>query len=152
MSDSEPKDWFAAKPTVAATPTPAVSEPAPAIPQRAPSHSKKAHVALSRERSFKRSMSPPPLEISQPTLTTQTSFYDQATAGPMTKSIDSHPFINELAKVNEVAEGFGSTGMVLDEEEQEMLNKGLQKFSVRDYIHEISGGIYEDQLGLNPWI
>jgi len=65
---------------------------------------------------------------------------------------DIHPFTKELAKVNEVAEEFGSMTMVLDEEEQEMMSKGLQKFSVSDYIQEISGGVFEDQLGLNPWI
>lgn len=164
ISDNESADFFVSKPVVASTPTPAISGPAPAIPQRAPSHSKKAHVALSRQRSFNRSMSPPPSDLTYPSLKPQTSFYDQATcSAPATvrdtltiftspRSSEPHPFTHELAKVHEVAEEFGSPGLVLDEEEQEMINKGLYKFTVNDYIHAISGGIFEDQLGLNPWI
>jgi len=101
-------------------------------------------------------MSPPPSDIT--TSTTKTSFLEPTTARDTmamfgsANASDVHPFTKELAKVNEVAEGFGSTGLVLDEEEQEMLNKGLCKFSVTDYIQEISGGVFEDQLGLNPWI
>jgi len=157
FSDTDSKDFFSIK--SAASPSPAFSEPlsAPAIPQRAPSHSKKAHVALSRQRSFHRSMSPPPSDITTSSIK-NTSFYEPtgtrdsiAMFSPSIAS-DIHPFTKELAKVNEVAEEFGSMTMVLDEEEQEMMSKGLQKFSVSDYIQEISGGVFEDQLGLNPWI
>lgn len=55
-----------------------------------------------------------------------------------------------------MAEEFGGpNAMVLDEEEQEMLSKGLQKFSVDDYLHEVMGmygGVFEDQVTLNPWM
>lgn len=70
-------------------------------------------------------------------------------------SVESaHPFGNELAKVNEVAEGFGGISSVLDEEEEFLLSKGLCKFGVEDYINEIQGlygGIYEDRL-TDAWI
>ena len=70
-------------------------------------------------------------------------------------SAENHPFGRELAKVDEVAETFGSAGMLIDDEEQEMQAKGLRKFTVSDYLAEITGltgGIYEDQIGLNPWM
>lgn len=68
-----------------------------------------------------------------------------------------HPFGKELAKVNEVAAEFGATSAILDEEEQEILSKGLHKFSVDDYINEIVGlygGVYDGKLGpmANPWM
>lgn len=70
-------------------------------------------------------------------------------------SADKHPFGRELAKVDEVAETFGGADMVLDDEESEMQAKGLRKFTVSDYLAEITGqtgGIYDDQIGLNPWL
>jgi len=70
-------------------------------------------------------------------------------------SAEKHPFGRELAKVDEIAETFGGAGMVLDDEEQEMQAKGLRKFTVSDYLAEITGqtgGIYEDHIGLNPWM
>jgi hypothetical protein len=68
-----------------------------------------------------------------------------------------HPFGKELAQVNEVAEEFGATARLLDEEEQEILSKGLHKFGVEDYLDEIAGlygGIFDDKLGpmSKPWI
>lgn len=116
------------------------SQPVPAIPARAPSHSKKAHVEMSRELSVKRCMSPPPNDISEVS----------RLASP--EKDTSHPFGRELAKVAEVAEGFG-VGLV--DEEQEMMDKGLRKFSVEDYLAEITGqtgGVYEDKILLNPWL
>lgn len=69
----------------------------------------------------------------------------------------NHPFGNELAQVNEVAEEFGGVSALLDEEEQEMRMKGLMKFKADDYVNEILGlwgGTLEDRLtGLaSPWI
>jgi len=68
----------------------------------------------------------------------------------------SHPFGRELAQVNETAEEFGATARMLDEEEQEIMSKGLCKFGVEDYLDEIAGlygGIFEDKLGsmAKPW-
>lgn len=121
----------------------------PAIPQRAPSHSKKAHVELSRKKSIQR-MSPPPTNIaSKPARTSNDHF---------SSTVDSsHPFGKELAQVNELAEGFGATARLLDEEEADLTKQGLCKFGVEDYIDEIAGlygGVFEGQLGglAKPWV
>ncbi|OAL33773.1 hypothetical protein AYO20_06949 [Fonsecaea nubica] len=127
---------------------PAIASPTfdvPVVPQRSPTHSKEAHVELSRKRSIQR-MSPPPVNISQPT-----------TRGASDSSETRHPFGRELAQVNEVAEEFGATARLLDEEEQEILGKGLCKFGVEEYLDEIAGlygGIFEDKLGsvAKPWL
>lgn len=71
--------------------------------------------------------------------------------------LSPHPFGKELAQVNEVAEEFGATERLLEEEEQEILNKGLHKFGVEDYLDEIAGlygGIFDGKLGplSKPWI
>ena len=139
--DDEPRNFFATP--KAKAPTVSIedlditpSRDVPSIPTRAPSHSKKAHVELSRKRSMQR-MSPPPNQITRPT---------SRQADP---SAD-HPFSQELAQVNEVAEEFGVSPSVLDEEEQEMLRMGLKKFGAQDYLDEIAdlwGGVFEDQLG-----
>jgi len=115
----------------------------PIIPQRALSHSKKAHVELSRKRSIQR-MSPPPNSIAKP-------------AARSNLDDTFHPFGNELAQVNEVAEEFGVATKLMVEEEREILSKGLHKFGVNDYLDEIAGlygGIFEDKLGplSKPWI
>jgi len=132
---------------------PAVASPpalnTPAIPNRAPSHSKKAHVELSRKRSIQR-LSPPPMSITKPSVRSSADFFGASTD-------PNHPFGKELAQVNEIAEEFGATARLLDEEEQEIMSKGLCKFGVEDYLDEIAGlygGIFEGQLGTlaKPWI
>lgn len=151
---NEIKDFFSSKPAIASTASPPASEPVPALPKRAPSHSKKAHVELSLEMSVKRSMSPPPTDIARSEATTRDKV-GMFSSPKASLSENTHPFGREIAKVDKVAEGFGGAGMVLDEEEQEMLSKGLRKFTVEDYIAEITGftgGIYEDKIMLNPWL
>lgn len=159
--NNDVKDFFSSRSIVASVTSTPASEPTPAVPKRAPSHSKRAHIEVSRQRSFNRSMSPPPTDISKstngPGVRDSVAMFGSPKSG---SSERSHPFGRELAKVHEVAEGFGAAGMVLDEEEQEMLSKGLQKFTVADYlaeltgmhIHGFSGGVYEDQVTLNPFI
>ena len=92
-------------------------------------------------------MSPPPTAIGEAPLR---SPVDRSLASP-------HPFGKELAQVNEVAEEFGATARLLDEEEHEILSKGLRKFGVEEYLDEIAGlygGIFDDKLGplSKPWI
>lgn len=128
---------------VVSPPTPDI----PAVPQRAPSHSKSAHVELSRKRSVQR-MSPPPSTIPDKPRTSAEFFG---------ASEEAHPFGKELAKVNEVAEEFGAASTVIDEEERELLSKGFHKFTVEDYINEIAGlygGVLDNKLGPvgNPWV
>jgi len=52
---------------------------------------------------------------------------------------EPHPFGNELAQVTELAEEYGMQGhmQVIDEEEQELLSRGLLKFGAEDYMNEI---------------
>lgn len=148
----EAKSFFDLKqPT---TPVPALaSNPTldiPAIPKRAPSHSKKAHVELSQKRSTQR-LSPPPTTIAAKPAVRNSADMFNGTAD------FNHPFGRELAQVNEIAEEFGATARLLDEEEQEIMSKGLCKFGVEDYLDEIAGlygGIFEDKLGsmAKPWI
>jgi hypothetical protein len=117
---------------------------APSLPKRALSHTKKSHQDLARQRSISR-MTPPPSSLSNTTVTARSSQdYFQPRSDP-----SSHPFSRELDKVNEVAEDFGAS-RVLDDDEQVLLRKGLKKFSVEDYLSEIEelyGGVFEDQLG-----
>lgn len=68
---------------------------------------------------------------------------------------NSHPFGKELEQVNEVAEDFGVSDSVLDEEEQLLRRKGLKKFAAGDYMLEIEGlygGVFEDRLTQTAWI
>lgn len=123
---------------------------APEVPQRAPSHSKKAHVELSRRLSKKR-LTPPPIALDGPAILASST----GVFGPPSEA--DHPFGKELAQVNEVAEEFGITSSLLHDEEQDLINRGLCKFRVEDYISEIAGlygGVFEDQLGplAKPWI
>ncbi|RMZ80249.1 hypothetical protein DV738_g2752, partial [Chaetothyriales sp. CBS 135597] len=118
----------------------------PAVPMRSPSHSKQAHVEMSRNKSVLR-RTPPPESIDNLVVRNSTEMF-----GPTSQD---HPFGRELAKVNEVAEDFGAIAAILEEEEQELATKGLYKFSVDDYINEIMdlyhGGVFEDNLA-NPWL
>lgn len=146
-SDNEARDFFGATPKRLATAVTIETDGSPLadvppLPKRALSHSKKAHVELSRKRSMQR-MSPPPITLSRP-------------ASRQEPDAD-HPFSNELAQVDEVAEEFGIASSILDEEEREMLSRGLKKFEAQDYMDEIAelwGGVFEDQLGpmAKPWI
>lgn len=121
-----------------------VEAPPPSVPKRALSHTKKSHQELARQRSISR-MTPPPSSLSNPATTIRRS---QDFLQPPPEH-STHPFSRELDKVNEVAEDFGAS-RVLDEEEEILLRKGLKKFSVEEYLSEIEdlyGGLFEDQLG-----
>jgi hypothetical protein len=146
---NDAKSFFDLKqstPLLPAIASPGFSIETPVIPQRAPSHSKQAHVDLSRKRSIQR-LSPPPTNLNKP-----------AHREAIEPSISSpHPFGKELAQVNEVAEEFGATASIIDEEEREILSKGLHKFGVEEYLDEIAGlygGVFDDKLGpmSKPWV
>jgi len=51
----------------------------------------------------------------------------------------SHPFGNELAQVSELAEEFGGHVHIVDEEERELMSRGLLKFGADEYMSEIQG-------------
>jgi len=59
--------------------------------------------------------------------------------------METHPFGNELAQVTELAEEYGVQGQmeVIDEEEQELLSRGLLKFGADEYMSEIMG-LFDD--------
>jgi len=61
---------------------------------------------------------------------------------PNPEIVDQHPFGNELAQVSELAEEFGLSKerlTVVDEEEQELVSRGLYKFRAEDYMSELQG-------------
>lgn len=60
---------------------------------------------------------------------------------PTLGSESQHPFGPELAKVTELAEELGVKDKLqgIDDEEEQLLAKGLCKFSAEDYLNEIHG-------------
>jgi hypothetical protein len=115
-------------------------EAAPKIPQRSPSHTKKNAEILARKRSISRASS------KKNSVSTVRSSINMFTAQAHVESTpeepEQHPFGNELAKVSEIAEDFGiskETLAVVDEEEQELVSRGLFKFRAEDYMCEIQG-------------
>lgn len=65
----------------------------------------------------------------------------QQVPAPAESISEPHPFGDELAKVSEIAEEFGikEKMQVIDEEEQELISRGLFKFCAEDYMKEIHG-------------
>ncbi|KAG0157131.1 hypothetical protein PDIDSM_4315 [Penicillium digitatum] len=113
---------------------------APLVPKRALSHTKRSHQELVHKRSISR-MSPPPLNTARSTPTIRAS-EDLFQAEP-------HPFSKELEQVNEVVEEFAGLNMI-DDEERILYAKGLQKFTVEEYlveVEELYGSIFEDTHG-----
>lgn len=104
---------------------------APVIPKRAASHSKKAHVQVSRQRSVARKNSPPSTatDMTRDTL----DFFNPHTTA-------AHPFGEMLEQLNEVAEEFGSVvrDAEADADRAFMDFHGLGQFSASDYMMEIS--------------
>ena len=106
-------------------------ESSPRIPQRAVSHTKKTHQAIAaRKRSESNTIQPPNAIHNQSPL--RETFSTQPDSG--------HPFGAELTQVNEVAEKFNATNVIiLDEEEQYLQSHGLCKFGAEEYVDEIQG-------------
>ena len=106
----------------------------PAIPQRALSHTKKSHQDSARIRRSASKTTLPPNAIHN-TSTTRSSV-DMFNNQPE----PDHPFGAELTKVNELAEEIGARNvLILDEEEQFLMDRGLCKFGAEDYVDEIQG-------------
>lgn len=127
------------------------SEDIPKIPQRALSHTKKSHEILSAKRSVRHA--PTSSYASSTPRKTSVSSVSRASIdmfSPNTDAFDSNPFGNELAQVRELAEEYGVQDkmMIIDEEEQELLSRGLCKFSAEDYMSEIYG-LYSDMIGIS---
>ncbi|KAJ8059148.1 hypothetical protein OCU04_012123 [Sclerotinia nivalis] len=114
----------------------AFRDEAPGIPQRAPSHTKKNHEIISRKNSVARMSSPKSTTTVRSTMHMFSVNVEEAAAA------EPHPFGNELAQVTEIAEEYGITKetlAVVDEEEQELISRGLFKFRAEDYMSEIQG-------------
>ncbi|KAI9806888.1 MAG: hypothetical protein M1833_002546 [Piccolia ochrophora] len=119
------------------------SSEAPCIPQRVPSHTAASHKALAHKRSLQR-MSPPNMI---PNVAPATETVSQQQQQLLSQS--PHPFGRELEQVDEIAEEYGVTESLLDEEERILRRKGLFKFGVDDYMSEIQslfGGVFEDNF------
>jgi len=105
----------------------------PTIPQRALSHTKKSHQASAIKRSSSKTTMPPNAIHNIPTTRSSVDMFSN-------KPEPDHPFGAELAKVNELAEEIGARNvLILDDEEQFLVERGLCKFVAEDYVDEIQG-------------
>ena len=121
----------------------ASDDEAPTIPTRALSHTKKSAEHMARKRSISSRISPKNSisRISSPkhsiSLSTARSSINMFSPNP---DIAEHPFGNELAQVSELVEEYGKSNEklpVVDEEEQELVTRGLFKFRAEDYMSEL---------------
>ncbi|KAI4152196.1 MAG: hypothetical protein LQ341_000760 [Variospora aurantia] len=124
----------------------------PAIPSRAKSHTKITHQASALRRSNSTKTIHPSAAIHSPVLPARSSI-DMFTSNPE----PDHPFGAELAQVQELAEEIGvNEAMMLDEEEQFLIDNGLYKFTVDDYLSELEyyfGAFASPDSGFNTaWI
>ena len=109
------------------------AEDAPMIPQRSSSHTKKSHEMLHRKRSVSRMSGKSSVSSFARESANMFSGKVEVISGP-----GPHPFGNELAQVTELVEEYGvqSRMQVIDEEEQELISKGLFKFDAEDYMQD----------------
>ncbi|KAL2361174.1 hypothetical protein RJZ56_005941 [Blastomyces dermatitidis] len=146
----------------------------PKLPHRSLSHTKKSHQELARQRSISKD-STTSLTHSQSVSnshshslsrshSTQSSTRssrlsqerlhqvpEDSAPNSISTAQQPHPFGKELEQVNEVAEEFATVrNAVIVEEEQTLVQKGLYKFAVEDYIMEIEGlyrSTFDDVVG-----
>jgi len=110
-----------------------VNSDSPSIPQRAASHSIKAHVQLSRQRSVQRILAKPEDKSVRDSIDMFTMI--KASEAPVT-----HPFGRELEQLSEVQEEFGSVVRDVEAEADRavMLARGLLQFCASDYMQAIA--------------
>jgi hypothetical protein len=114
---------------------------APTIPSRSPSHTKKNSEIIAKKRSMSR-VSGSTGSRGESSTSTARSSINMFSSHVDTVDSHSHPFGKELAQVSEIAEEYGISKeklAVVDEEEQELVSRGLLKFRAEDYISEIQG-------------
>lgn len=103
-------------------------EPSPMLPRRAPSHSKRAHEALSRKRSVQRARSPSQGRVVR------------SSADMFNSSVDApNPFGKELAQLDAVAEEFAGVRTEAEFDALCMKTRGLAVCSADEYLSEIDG-------------
>ncbi|KAG9248541.1 hypothetical protein BJ878DRAFT_17106 [Calycina marina] len=123
----------------------ASDDEAPQIPTRALSHTKKSAEILARKRSISSRMTSPKNSISRISsstkyslnLSTARSSVNMFSSNPETTE---YPFGSELAQVSELVEEYGASKgklPVIDEEERELVSKGLFKFRAEDYMSDL---------------
>jgi len=120
----------------------ASSDDAPSIPTRAPSHTKKNSEIIARKRSTTRLSGSTESRRENSTSTARSSINMFSSHVDTVDHHHTHPFGKELAQVSEIAEEYGISKeklAVVDEEEQELVSRGLFKFRAEDYISEIHG-------------
>ncbi|QSZ29975.1 hypothetical protein DSL72_004493 [Monilinia vaccinii-corymbosi] len=115
---------------------------APGIPQRAPSHTKRNHEIISRKNSVARMSPPRRVSTSRSSLHMFSANVEESVMEDAAViTAEPYPFSQELAQVTEIAEEYGITkeAFLVDEEEQELISRGLFKFRAEDYMSEIQG-------------
>jgi len=121
---------------------PSSGDEAPSIPRRALTHTKKRSQILAHQKSIS-GMSSPAMSRQASTSTARSSInMFSRTIDTIETQLEQHPFGPELAQVSEIAEEFGISKERLafvDEEEKELVSKGLFKFRAEDYMSEIHG-------------
>lgn len=134
----------------------------PEIPRRSPSHTKNSFDKLARARSDSRQSTDSEVSKtfsrSASTSTRASSVSDASSpstpkhagprppaaspaAAPLRPANDGHPFGQELAKVYELAEQYsaGQPMATIDEEQQYLDMRGLQKLTADDYLGAVQG-------------
>nr|POF20029.1 hypothetical protein CFP56_52278 [Quercus suber] len=111
----------------------------PKIPQRVPSHSKRAHESVHRQRSIRRMMSPEP-----PSCEFARTSVEIATQ-PIIEEPKENPFGSELSQLEEVAEEFSHvvSDAEADADAKVLLAYGLAVFSATEYMTEIQNLVYQ---------
>nr|POE94805.1 hypothetical protein CFP56_74513 [Quercus suber] len=111
----------------------------PKIPQRVPSHSKRAHESIHRQRSIRRMMSPEP----------NSREFTRASVELATQSIveepKDNPFGSELSQLEEVAEEFSHVvrDAEADADAKVLLAYGLAVFTASEYLSEIQSLVHQ---------
>lgn len=115
--------------------TPRTIDASPTLPRRAPSHSKRAHEALSRKRSVQRARSP---SAQGRGISRTRSSAEMFTALPEYES-PREPFGKELAQLDAVAEEFGGVRTDAEADAMWIKTRGLACYAASDYLSEIDG-------------
>ncbi|KAH8602587.1 hypothetical protein B0O99DRAFT_647474 [Bisporella sp. PMI_857] len=130
------------------------AEEVPKIPVRAVSHTKKSAEYMARKRSISRMSSPKnSLQLSRASSSSKhstTMSTARSSINMFNPDMVENPFGSELAQVSELVEEYGSSKEtlpvvlppvlpVIDEEERELLSRGLFKFRAEEYVSDLQG-------------
>lgn len=113
------------------------ADSSPTLPRRAPSHSKRAHEALSRQRSVQRARSPS--AQGRGVSVTRASAAMFTTKSELLEAPRESPFGKELAQLDAVAEEFGGVRTEAEADAMWIKTRGLACFAASEYLDEIDG-------------